>query len=261
MTIDPRSLLSRYGLRAKSYYSQNFLVSGQVIQKMASYAKGTVLEVGPGLGTLTEELAKNAENVIAIEKDPNMVRVLTQEHDWDNVEIIYADVLEMEVPRFDVCISSVPYSISSPLLFKLLGLEYEYLVLMLQKEFAEKLYSSENPSRLTMMSQALCDTTPVMKVPPKAFFPRPKVNSMIVRIVPNRKFTVDEAYSTVVTSLMTHKKKIVRNALIDSRESFNKDKEEMRVVAEDVPYRNVRGKDLDIYKMKEITDYIINAIG
>jgi len=261
MMVDPRSLLSKYGLRAKSYYSQNFLVSGGVIKKMASYAKGTVLEVGPGLGTLTNELSKISDKVIAIEKDPNMVRVLSQEYDWENVEVIFADVLDMEIPKFDVCISSVPYSISSPLLFDLIELDYEYLILMLQKEFADKLYTNEKPSRLTMMSQAYCDTYPIMNVPPKAFFPRPKVNSKIVRILPSKKFEVDEYYCKVVTSLMTHKRKTVKNALVDSRESFNKDKDEMRMLANNVPYREMRGNDMDIYKLKEISVYLSSTIG
>ncbi|MBN1786680.1 MAG: ribosomal RNA small subunit methyltransferase A [Candidatus Methanofastidiosa archaeon] len=256
MSSDPRSLLSKYGLGAKKYFSQNFLISQRVVSKMASYAKGTVLEVGAGLGTLTDELSKNAKRVIAVEKDPNMVRILSHEYEWDNVEIIFGDILDIDIPKFDVSISSVPYSISSPLLFKLLEEEFEYLVLMLQKEFAMKLYSLENPSRLTIMSHALCDTTPIMSVPSSAFFPKPKVNSQVVRIVPNKKFDVDDFYFRVVTSILTHKKKLVRNALLDSRENFNKDKEEMKLIADNVPFGDVRGKDLDIYKLKEIADYI-----
>jgi len=258
--MDPRNLLSRYGLSAKKYYSQNFLVSMHVVDKMASFAKGTVLEVGPGLGTLTDRLSKNSDNVIAVEKDPNMVRILSQEYDWKNVDIVFEDILDMELPEFDVCISSVPYSISSPLLFKLLESDYEYLILLLQREFAQKLYSYENPSRLTIMSHTLCDSRPVMKVPPTSFFPRPKVNSMVVQIIPNKKFDVNDNYKTVVTSILTHKRKTVRNALVDSRESFNKGKDEMRIIADNSPHRDARGRELDIYKIKEISDYLTASV-
>lgn len=253
---DPRSLLSRYGADAKKYYSQNFLVSEKVVNTMSSFACGTVLEIGPGVGTLTDALSKKADRVIAIEKDPQMVEILTNEYSWDNVKVICADALETQIPPYDVCISSVPYAISSPLVFRLLETDFTSLVLLLQKEFAEKLIGASKPSRLTMMATAQTSGTRVMSVRPQAFFPRPKVDSWVVRLVPEKKVDVDTFYYMTATALFTHKRKTVRNALVDAREIFNKDKKEMRALVEDIPYPDMRCVTLDIYKIREIATFL-----
>ncbi len=256
MFQDPRRILARHGASAKKRYSQNFLIAPSVVEAMAADATGTVLEVGPGVGTLTAALAERAKRVIAIEHDPEMVRILNEEYQWDNVEIIEADVLELDLPAFDRCISSVPYAISSPLLFKLLPLPYESLTLLLQKEFCQKLLMEGSPSRLSMMAGSYADTTLVKRVKRTAFFPPPAVDSMVVRIVPNRKVVVDRTYEAVVTALFTHKKKTVRNALIDGREIFNKEKGEITPIAGGAPYAQERVTALDVYMIRQIADYV-----
>ncbi len=260
MFNDPRRILKKYGLVSKKYLSQNFLISPKVVNKMASFAHGTVLEIGPGCGTLTDELSKLADNVIAIEKDPKLAHILEEEYAWDNVEIINADVLETTLPNFDVCISSVPYSISSPLIFKLLECKFEYLVLLLQKEFAQKLTTINKPSRLTIMANSYTDTKEVLHVPRTKFFPSPKVDSTVVQMLPNKKIVIDESYKSTVLSLFTHKRKTVRNALIDGREIFNKDKKEIKEIVATVPYADTRVMDIDVYKAKEISSFISNII-
>ena len=236
--------------------SQNFLIAPSVVEAMAADATGTVLEVGPGVGTLTAALAERAKRVIAIEHDPEMVRILNEEYQWDNVEIIEADALELDLPAFDRCISSVPYAISSPLLFKLLPLPYESLTLLLQKEFCQKLLMEGSPSRLSIMAGSYADTTMVKQVKRTAFFPPPAVDSMVVRIVPNRKVVVDRTYEAVVTALFTHKKKTVSNALIDGREIFNKEKGEISPIAGGAPYAQERVTALDVYMIRQIADYL-----
>jgi 16S rRNA (adenine1518-N6/adenine1519-N6)-dimethyltransferase len=259
MFRDPRPLLARHGLTAKKAFSQNFLVSRHVVEAMASFAHGTVLEVGPGAGTLTAALAERADQVIAIERDPAMVALLREEYDWDNVDIIEGDALCVDLPPFDACISSVPYAISSPLLFRLLPFPFEELVLLLQKEVCHKLLMEGSPSRLSMMAYSYADTYPVRKVPPTAFYPPPAVDSMVVRLVPHRKVCVDTWYEKTVTALFTHKRKTVRNALIDGREMFNKEKDEIRAIADGAPYAQERITTLSDFQLREIADRLAEA--
>jgi 16S rRNA (adenine1518-N6/adenine1519-N6)-dimethyltransferase len=259
MFRDPRPILKRHGLEAKKYYSQSFLISPRVVETMASYARGTVLEVGPGVGTLTDALARRAERVIAIEKDPYLCSVLEQEYAWDNVEVINRDVLEGALPPFDVCISSVPYAISSPLLFKLLDHPYEALVLLLQKEFVDRIVGRGDPSRLTFMVRSMADARHVLSVPRTKFYPPPRVDSAVVELVPNRKFEVDVWYRDAVEALLTHKRKRVHNALVDGRDIFNKGKDEMKGIAKDAPHARERVVALDIYGVREIADYLHKA--
>ncbi|RZN48584.1 ribosomal RNA small subunit methyltransferase A [archaeon] len=256
MFKDPRPLLKRHGLEAKKHHSQNFLISPRVVSVMASYARGTVLEVGPGVGTLTDALAERAERVIAIEKDPYLCSVLEQEYSWANVEVINRDVLEGELPAFDVCISSVPYAISSPLLFKLLDEPFDTLVLLLQREFVDRLVGRGEPSRLTFMAQSMADARNVLAVPRTKFYPPPRVDSAVVEIVPNRKFEVDAWYRRTVEGLLTHKRKRVHNALVDSRAIFNKGKDEMKSIAKNAPHARTRVVELDIHEVREIADYL-----
>ncbi|MHC1604770.1 MAG: 16S rRNA (adenine(1518)-N(6)/adenine(1519)-N(6))-dimethyltransferase RsmA [Candidatus Methanofastidiosia archaeon] len=254
MAINSKHLLKKYNLKSKKYFSQHFLISKNIVEKMASFSKGNVLEIGAGLGALTNEISKYAKKVIAIEKDPQLFKVLKKEYNWNNVEVICADALKIEFPSFDVCISSVPYTISSPLLFKLLKLDFEYTILLLQKEFAQKLTALDNPSRLTIMTNSYADIERIMDVNRDAFYPRPRVDSCIVKIVPNKKFEIDSFYKKVVNGIFCHKRKTVKNALIDSREIFNKEKEKIKLIAQDVPFSDLRVKELDIYKTKDISE-------
>ena len=112
------------------------------------------------------------------------------------------------------------------------------------------------PSRLSIMAYSYADTELVRNVKRTAFHPPPAVDSMVVRIVPNRKVTIDATYEAVVTALFTHKKKTVRNALVDGREIFNKGKEEINAIAAGAPYAAERVTTLDVYRLREIADYL-----
>jgi len=245
-------LLNKYNLRPSKRFSQNFLISDEVLSFMASHGKGKVLEIGPGLGFLTEKLSKICNKVIAVEKDRNLVNILNQEYDFDNVEIICED------RNFDTVVSSIPYAISSQITFKLFEMNFESATLLYQKEFAQRFISTpggDDYSRLSVMSKIYSEIEILRDVPPSAFFPEPKVWSSIVRIMPDKKFAINQIFEDTVRALFTHRNKIVLKAIYHSRDIFGQGKE-FRQSIDEIPYKDRRVYTLNIYEIKDISDWL-----
>jgi 16S rRNA (adenine1518-N6/adenine1519-N6)-dimethyltransferase len=218
-------LLDELGVRPDKARGQNFLMDLEVLGRQVRLARLTpgdiVLEVGAGLGVLTWELATRARQVIAYESDHRLVEYLRKDLP-ENVELRVEDALKAEWPPFDKMVSNVPYSISSPLLFKLLESDYAVAVLLLQKEFADRLVAEPRTKaygRLTVAVARLADVELLEVVPPTAFHPRPKVDSAIVRIIPQRSFPVldDRTFETLLRVVFSKRRKMLRNSLASAR--------------------------------------------
>lgn len=217
-----RYLLRKYGVKPRKRWSQHFLVSPSVIRDMASSARGRVLEIGPGLGFITAELAKRADKVIAVEKDRKFVKILQKEYNFHNVDIIEGDITRIELPPFDRVISNIPYHLSSEIVFSLLEYPFELGVLSFQKEFAQRLVAdipSPLVSRLSLMAQTRAECTVLRYVSREAYYPVPQTDCALVRVVP-RHVEADPFFDAVVRALYTHKRKTVRNALQSSKDIF-----------------------------------------
>ena len=172
---------------------KNPMIVKSIIEKSAIRSTDIVLEIGPGTGNLTMGLLEKAKKVIAIELDPRMVAEITKRVKASpyakNFEVICGDVLNIELPFFDICVSNIPYQISSPLVFKLLTHRplFRCAVLMFQREFAMRLVArpgSEVYCRLSMNVQLLARVDHLLKVSKNNFRPPPKVESSVVRIEP-----------------------------------------------------------------------------
>lgn len=237
------ALLKKHHIRPKDFLGQNFLVDRSVIERQVDYAsvgnEDTILEVGPGTGVLTGELSLRAGHVIAVEKDPRMVKVLEEElGDKDNIEIIQGDILKIDIPSFNKCVSNIPYVISSPLTFRLVDTDFEEAVILYQKEFAERMGAragERNYSRLSVACYYSFEVELMETVKPTSFHPSPKVSSTVVRLMPKEPpFQVDkDAYFRLVRGLFIHRGKSIRKALFHSFEMVfggGKSKEEKREV-------------------------------
>lgn len=181
-----------------------------------------VLEIGAGIGNLTERLAKKAKKVIAVELDPVLVRVLHDRFDKvENIEIIPGDALKIEFPEFDKVVSNLPYSISSEITFKLLRYKFKLGILMYQYEFAARMVSPPNCkdySRLTVDTCYFADASILMKVPKSAFQPVPEVDSAVVKLVPRPvPFEVkDQAFfMDFVAAVFSQRRKKLKNAILN----------------------------------------------
>lgn len=237
---DTFRILTENNIKLDRRKGQNYLIDSNIMQKIVNSAdlskKDTILEIGAGIGTLTIPLAKNAEKVIAVEQDKKIADILEkrlQQFDISNVEILKADATKIDFPLFNKVISNLPYKISSPITFKLLEYQFDFAILMYQLEFAQRMVAKpgeSNYSRLSLMLHFLAKTEVLFEVSKHCFFPEPKISSAVVKLVPKKAY-IDDFFNKISRALFQHKKKTVKNALIDSfHEIADLDKKETKQV-------------------------------
>jgi 16S rRNA (adenine1518-N6/adenine1519-N6)-dimethyltransferase len=232
---DARTLLDRYGLRAKKWFGQNFLTSPRVFRAIVDATvvadDDWIVEIGAGLGTLTARLAERVceGKVIALERDPEMVDVLKAElGHLDNVQVEAVDALRYDLAmaarwrgdRITVC-GNLPYHIAAPLIFKVLDarVHVSRMIAMVQKEMADRIVAKpggKDYGAMTVMVQAFADVGTVTRVSAGSFVPAPKVESAVVRIVPRApkvEIPDEKHFSAVVHAGFGQRRKTLRNAL------------------------------------------------
>lgn len=260
-----KDILNEYGIKLNKNLGQNYLIDRNKRDQIIHFANLTkedvVLEIGPGIGTLTIELAKRTKKVIAIEQDSNICQILENRlktENIDNVELINDDALNVEFPKFNKIISNLPYQISSPITFKFLNYDFQLAILMYQKEFASRMngkVGSKDYSRLSAMLYFKCDVETLANVSAESFIPKPKVDSTVVKLTPKlpeltgelKNLNIDEIsktdfeiYSKFVKALFQHRNKKVKNALIDSRHIItNLDKKEMKTKLNSIKQKKI----------------------
>lgn len=225
-------ILRRFGLHADKKLGQNFLISEDVVRRIAAAAElgegDAVLEIGPGIGTLTQALAETGADVTAVELDRRLLPVLDKTlEDYGNVRVINADVLELDVneamggKRFKVA-ANLPYYITTPIIFALLEkkLPVERMVVMVQKEVAERMTAAPGGKEYGALSVAMqYYTEPEMAfiVPPDCFIPRPSVDSAVVVCKNRTTSPVDicdeKLFFKVVKAAFSLRRKMLSNAL------------------------------------------------
>jgi len=240
--MDLSYILRAKKFRAKKSLGQNFLIDSNVIEFISNNANidDEVLEIGPGLGFVTEQLVQRAKKVVALEIDKDAISVLNK--NLSNVEnfcLIEKDVLKIDIDELPFkdekikVIANIPYYITSPILVHLLGEIDEQLhknrkrikeiVLMVQKEVADRICADENSpnkeyGQLSILSQMYCDVEIIKFVPKDAFLPAPKVDSAIVRfkVNENPKVEVTRLFKRVVKAIFAARRKNVKNSLLNA---------------------------------------------
>jgi len=211
-------------MKAKKRLGQNFLKDRNILRKevkLAEVKEKRVVEIGAGDGRLTDEIIRGEPRIVyAFEKDEELGGILGKRFENEKrMVVVVGDFLEAELPEFDVVLGNIPYYISSDIIFRLADYEFEKAVLIVQKEFAEKMIAKANErnyGRLSVTSQLAFDVELVQKVPKHLFFPVPKVDSVIIVLKPTgKKLTGKE--EDVIRALFQHKNKTVRNAVKDSK--------------------------------------------
>lgn len=220
----------------KKKFGQNFITDTNLINKIVSSSKiddKNVIEVGPGKGALTKELAKRAKMVIAYEIDKDLTIYLDElVRNNDNLEVIYKDFLSIDFKsdkKWEL-IGNLPYYITTPILFKFLENNvYNSATIMVQKEVGERLISKPNSKKynaLSVIVQYLTNVERVANVSKKLFFPVPKVDSVVIRLEKknNREIPLEKEqdFLKFVKACFTQKRKTLANNLT---ESYNQNKE------------------------------------
>lgn len=262
--------------RAKKRLGQNFLVDEKAVETILDVSDITkddvVVEIGPGLGFVTEHLVKLAKKVYAVELDEDMVNEISK-IDADNLEIIHNDILKTDLSQFGEnlkIVANIPYYITSPILAHLLGEvndldnknrnSISQVVLMVQYEVAKRLVANENsPSKefglLSILAQFWADIEFVRKVGAKSFFPAPKVDSAIVKLTvkkePLLKLTNYDFFKKVVKGCFATRRKNIKNSLVNVGFAKNAVEQTLKELSID---ENLRGETLSIEQMGELSE-------
>jgi 16S rRNA (adenine1518-N6/adenine1519-N6)-dimethyltransferase len=215
-------ILQKHNIHPKKYMGQNFLIDENILNKIIDSAdlstKDTVLEIGPGLGILTAELAKKTKRVIAIEKDKKMCEILKDVlKEFKNIEIVNEDILKIEPAELSdyKIVANIPYYLTSPLIRKFLEAKNKpsVIVLMIQKEVAQRI--TAKPPHMNILSIAVqfyAEPKIIDYVPKNSFFPVPKVDSAIIKIIPKQIPEIDtEKFFTLVKKGFSAKRKMLKN--------------------------------------------------
>ncbi|MDY6764157.1 MAG: 16S rRNA (adenine(1518)-N(6)/adenine(1519)-N(6))-dimethyltransferase RsmA, partial [Halobacteria archaeon] len=175
-----------------------------------------VLEIGGGVGNLTSRLVERFAKVTVIEKDPELAGFLRSE--FPGAKVIEGDALEVKYPDFDICVSNLPYSVSSPLIYRLVLYRNE-CVLMVQREFAERMVAEPGTNdygRMSVTSRYHADVEILEEVPRTAFEPQPEVESAVVRLTPRKphyRVEDEEFFMDFLRGVFTQRRKTLRNAI------------------------------------------------
>lgn len=275
-------ILKKYNISANKSLGQNFLINDSVVDKIVESAEITkndlVIEIGPGLGNLTEFLLEKAGKVIAIELDQRMLEILNDRFSlYDNFEIINEDVLKVNLNELisknknskiknAKIVANLPYYITTPIIMKLLEekLDIETITVMVQKEVADRLIAvpgEKLSGAITYSVYYYATSENVTIVENNSFIPEPEVDSEVIKLSirknpPVELLDEDQFFKTVKASFMQRRKTLI-NALVNG--GILKNKQDAKKLFDDLNMDyNTRGESLSIEKFAEISNYIVN---
>lgn len=228
-----KEILETYDLFTKKNYGQNFLIEPGIVEKIARSAvisdHCVVIEIGPGIGALTQQLAYLAQKVIAFEIDERLPKILRETlAEFDNVEIINQDFLKVDIAAYvksyteqgyDVVVAAnLPYYITTPILFQLFEAQAPIasITVMMQKEVADRFSAKPNSkdyNALSIITQYRCEVKPLMKVPSSVFQPKPAVDSAVVQFFLKKKQDQieEESFFAMIKGCFKQRRKTMLN--------------------------------------------------
>lgn len=273
-------ILDRYGFKFSKSLGQNFLIDGNIINKIADTAdldeNSGVLEIGPGFGTLTQVLCKKAKKVVAIEVDKSLIEVHKGTLNFPNLKIIYEDFLRVDVNKLIEeefnglnvkIVANLPYYITTPIIMKILEEKYKIskIVVMVQKEVAERLNSKAGTKEygaITLAVQYRADTNIAMIVPNTVFMPKPKVDSAVIEFnilsKPRIQVLDEDMLFAVIKASFGQRRKTIINGLSNNLKLPKELLSESLVCAGIDP--GIRGEKLTLLEFGRISDEIIKRV-
>ena len=267
-------IIKKYGFKMTKSLGQNFLINENILDKIIESAdissNDVVLEIGTGIGTLTQRLCENAKKVIAVEIDRNLIPILNETlSNYDNITIINKDILKTDIKeelknlsinqKIKV-VANLPYYITTPIIMKVLEdkVNVDCMVLMLQKEVADRMNatpSTKDYGSLSIAVQYYCDTAIVCKVPKSSFIPEPNVDSLVLKLVVNEKRKVDindeDLFFKIVRGSFSKRRKTILNSLSNYEDLGDKDKIQKLLEISGIDSKR-RGETLSIYEFANL---------
>ena len=271
-------VIKKYEFCFQKKFGQNFLIDGHVLDKIIAGAGVTkddmVLEIGPGIGTMTQYLAEAAGKVVAVEIDRNLLPILQETlADYDNVKVIHADVLEKLVQEENggrpiKVVANLPYYITTPIIMALFEqhVPLANVTVMVQKEVAARMKSgpgSKDYGALSLAVQYYAEPYIVANVPCNCFMPRPNVDSAVIRLTryeePPVQVKDEKMLFKIIRASFNQRRKTLQNGLNNSSElNFTKD-QIAAAIAEAGFSPSVRGEALTLEQFAKLTDILLKA--
>lgn len=272
-------VINKYGFTFQKRFGQNFLIDEHVLNKIIDAAlieEGDgVIEIGPGIGTMTERLCEKAKKVVAIEIDKDLIPILSETlSEYDNVKIINKDVMQLDLKQLIEeefsgmnvrVVANLPYYITTPIVMMLLEsrLNISSITIMVQKEVAQRMQAgpgTKDYGALSLAVQYYADTYIAANVPANCFMPRPKVGSGVIRLSVHEKPTVDTSDEKLMFSIIraafNQRRKTLVNA-INNYEGLSISKEQVENALSKMQQPvTVRGEALSLAQFAELSNLL-----
>lgn len=272
------AILKKYDFVFQKKYGQNFLIDTHVLEKIIREAgitkEDTVLEIGPGIGTMTQYLCENAKRVIAVEIDKNLIPILENDTlaDYDNVTIINDDILKLDIKGLAEkdskpikVVANLPYYITTPIIMGLFEshVPVENITVMVQKEVADRMKAepgTKDYGALSLAVQYYAKPETVANVPPNCFIPRPKVASAVIRLTRHDKPPVsvksESLMFQIIRAAFNQRRKTLQNS-INNASNLNFTKSQVTNALEKMSLSlTVRGEALSLGQFAEFTNLL-----
>ena len=275
---DIKALLDRHGFHFSKSMGQNFLIEGWVPQQIAESAGGGekigVLEIGPGIGPLTAQLAKRCGKVVSVELDKALLPVLAETMgEFDNVEIVPGDIMKLDIPTLiadkldgltPIACANLPYNITTPVITALLEVGcFARITVMIQREVALRICAAPGTpdyGAFSVLCQYHAQCERLFDVGPECFLPAPKVTSSVIRLTPHPKpaeVEDEDAFFRVVRAAFAQRRKTLLNALSSAFSStHSKDTLRDAISACGLP-EDVRGERLGILEFAALAKILL----
>lgn len=279
---ETRYIMKKYNIRANKSLGQNFLINNEVVENIVNSSdiskEDMVIEIGPGLGTLTKYLLEKAGKVLCVELDTKMIKILQDRFSlYDNFELINEDILKVNLNKIIEenkkdgkiknvkIVANLPYYITTPIIMKLLEekLDIKSITVMIQKEVADRLIETpggKNTGAITHTVYYYCESEKIMEVPNSSFIPEPEVTSEVIKLNLRDKPAVDientKVMFMIIKSAFMQRRKTLLNALTNTKVFINKE-EGIQILKELNLDENVRAEKLSIQEFANIAKIII----
>ena len=270
-------VIQKYDFDFQKKFGQNFLIDERVLEKIISAGEVNkddfVLEIGPGIGTITQYLAENAREVMAVEIDKNLIPILSDTLSaYDNVSILNADILKVDIAKIVEeknggkpvkVVANLPYYITTPIIMGLFEshVPIDSITVMVQKEVADRMQAgpgTKDYGALSLAVQYYAEPYVVANVPPNCFMPRPKVGSAVIRLTKYKdapiKVTNEKLLFQLIRASFNQRRKTLSNSLKNSQElPYSKEEVEAAITECGLPL-NIRGEALTLEQFARLSD-------
>lgn len=272
-------IIQKYEFMFQKKFGQNFLIDTHVLEKIISAAGITkndcVLEIGPGIGTMTQYLAENAGHVVAVEIDRNLIPILKETlADYDNVTVINEDILRVDIKALAEeynggkpikVVANLPYYITTPIIMGLFesGVPIDNITVMVQKEVADRMKEgpgSKDYGALSLAVQYYAEPEIVANVPPNCFIPRPNVGSAVIRLTRHKEMPVEVKNPAlmfkIIRASFNQRRKTLQNGLGNASEVPYTKEQIAAAIAEMGLTPTIRGEALSLAQFAQLSDIL-----